>query len=124
MAVDGMRNRPNVNRETNAIPENLLLEPRFDRIETGLWIFALTRFLHANRSPLRLKTLYPKRSFQAGNAPGKGRAVAAKTPRAIERATTLAASMPSSVRPTSGSTGFSPVAAANSTAPSRGAGTG
>jgi hypothetical protein len=30
---------------------------RFDRIETGLWIFVLTRFLDANRFPLRLKTL-------------------------------------------------------------------
>jgi hypothetical protein len=31
---------------------------RFDRIETGLWILDLTRFLDANRSPLRLKTLW------------------------------------------------------------------
>ena len=54
-------------------------------------------------------TAYPKRSFHAGNAPGKGSAVAAYTPRATARATTLAATIPSSVRPTSGSTGFSPV---------------
>jgi hypothetical protein len=30
---------------------------RFDRIETGLQILDLTRFLDANRFPLRLKTL-------------------------------------------------------------------
>jgi hypothetical protein len=30
---------------------------RFYRIETGLWNFDLTRFLEANRYPLRLKTL-------------------------------------------------------------------
>jgi hypothetical protein len=30
---------------------------RFDGIETGLWIPVLTRFLDANRCPLRLKTL-------------------------------------------------------------------
>ena len=32
-----------------------LRDSRFDRIETGLSIFDLTRFLHANRAPLRLK---------------------------------------------------------------------
>ncbi len=30
---------------------------RSDGIGTGLWIFVLTRFLHANRYPLRSKTL-------------------------------------------------------------------
>jgi hypothetical protein len=30
---------------------------RFDGIEAGLWILDLTRFLDANRFPLRLKTL-------------------------------------------------------------------
>jgi hypothetical protein len=30
---------------------------RSDEIGTGLWSFVLTRFLHANRYPLRLKTL-------------------------------------------------------------------
>jgi hypothetical protein len=30
---------------------------RSDGIGTGLWIFDLTRFLDANRSPLRWKTL-------------------------------------------------------------------
>ena len=50
--------------------------------------------------------------------------VALYTPRAIARATTLAATVPSSVRPTSGSIGFSQVAAANSTSPSVGACTG
>jgi len=33
------------------------LEPRFDGIEAGLQILDLTRFLDANRFPLRLKTL-------------------------------------------------------------------
>jgi hypothetical protein len=33
------------------------LEPRFDEVETGLWILDLTRFLDANRFPIRLKTL-------------------------------------------------------------------
>src|SRR5665811_741796 len=33
------------------------LEFRFDGIETELWILVLTRFLNANRFPLRLKTL-------------------------------------------------------------------
>ena len=31
-------------------------EPRFDRIETGLWIPDLTRFLDANRFPPRIKS--------------------------------------------------------------------
>jgi hypothetical protein len=29
---------------------------RFDKIETGLWILDLTRFLDANRSPPRIKS--------------------------------------------------------------------
>jgi hypothetical protein len=33
------------------------LETRFDRIETASRFVDLTRFLDANRSPLRLKTL-------------------------------------------------------------------
>ena len=49
-------------------------EPRFDRIETGLWILDLTRFLDANRSPpriksgagFRLKTLSQKARFIPG----------------------------------------------------------
>ena len=63
---------------------------------------------------------YARLEFDGWN----GLFVAAKTPRAMARATTLAATMPSSVRPTCGSTGFSPVAAANSTSPSSGACTG
>jgi hypothetical protein len=40
-------------------PDSLLPQSlfRFDRIETGLWILDLTRFLDANRPPLRWKTL-------------------------------------------------------------------
>jgi hypothetical protein len=34
------------------LPQSLF---RFDRIETGLWILDLTRFLDANRPPLRLE---------------------------------------------------------------------
>jgi hypothetical protein len=33
---------------------------RFDGIEAGLWILDLTRFLDANRCPLRLKTLWSR----------------------------------------------------------------
>src|SRR5450432_2458736 len=40
------------------------LEPRFDGIEAGLSILDLTRFLDANRFPLRLKTLYPRRTLE------------------------------------------------------------
>ena len=36
------------------------LAPRFDGIETGLQVFDLTRFLNANRSPLRSKTLWSR----------------------------------------------------------------
>src|ERR1700761_4927021 len=32
-------------------------EPGSYRVRTGLWTFVLTRFLHANRYPLRSKTL-------------------------------------------------------------------
>jgi hypothetical protein len=37
--------------------ESFDLEPRSDEIGMGLHLFVLTRFLHANRYPLRLKTL-------------------------------------------------------------------
>jgi hypothetical protein len=43
----------------SGFPDSLLPQSlfRFDRIETGLWILDLTRFLDANRPPLRWKTL-------------------------------------------------------------------
>ena len=49
---------------------------------------------HLSKSGGPIVTAYPKRSFHAGNAPGKGSAAAAYTPRAMARATTLAATMP------------------------------
>jgi hypothetical protein len=41
----------------NAVRLENALEPRFDGIEARLQILVLTRFLDANRFPLRLKTL-------------------------------------------------------------------
>jgi len=50
----------NINRRPLFVPIRQIVWSlfRFDGIETGLQILELTRFLDANRSPLRLKTLW------------------------------------------------------------------
>jgi hypothetical protein len=49
-------------------------EPFSDPIASERWFFVFTRFLHANRNPLRLKTLWAERRVRvkfSRNAAGR-----------------------------------------------------